>query len=128
MVKKWMKENPSGIHVLFYIIFALVLFLIIAYQSVTIIQLGIELSEAKEKIFDLENEIDYLTQKSEAQITKFNIEQKARELGMVYNGEKIIEITECKDNNLEEKTHLQKTIIYLNDWYDFIKTQWYNLF
>lgn len=128
MIKKWIKENPSGIHILVYIIFTLILFLIIAFQSVTIIQIKTDLNNEKEKYFNLQNEMNYLMQKTEKEINEFDIEEKAREMGMKYNNEQIVEIVEFDDYNGKNVTHTEKTIIYIKEWYNFIKKQWDNLF
>lgn len=111
-----------------YIIFTLILFLIIAFQSVTIIQIKTDLNNEKEKYFNLQNEMNYLMQKTEKEINEFDIEEKAREMGMKYNNEQIVEIVEFDDYNGKNVTHTEKTIIYIKEWYNFIKKQWDNLF
>lgn len=119
----YFKSLNSSWQTIIFVITVLILFLIIVFQSLSIVQMRHKLYTQEQNVFEAENEVKVLVEKLEKTSTEKYVEEIARDrLGMVRTGELPVVINEVKaDDDKKEEVVLDskdKAGIYLKEWYN----------
>lgn len=122
-IRQFVQKNPSGPQMLVFVSTVLVLFFIIVFQSLTLVQSRYHIGGLEEDLFEAQNENKYLVEQIETKSTEAYVEGIAREkLGMVRSDEISVQVNEVSVDKKEvEKKVLDsndKAGIYLKQWYE----------
>lgn len=122
-ILNYFKGLNSSLQTIIFVATVLILFLIIVFQSLSIVQMRHELYTQEQNVFEAENEVKVLTEKIEKTSTEKYIEEIARDrLGMVRTGELPVVVNEVAAAE-EKKVEVildskDKSAIYLKEWYE----------